>query len=844
MKKNSERKIIVTPDKYTTKRSSLKRIDKENDYQTTPYINYFRIMKEIEKEEEASKQKIKRTSKPAYDNLTEKIYLNNSSQLGNYYDENKSELFLYGSKRYEFLTIKNLVKEMGKYKNKVIAKIKENKKNTNVLKNYNFESCDEKVILTPLAENDKEKNEMIKLEKKKFDEAERCAVVMRRIEYVHLLDDRESTELRDSFQEDKNIISYMENSVKKQEKNPLRYKNNKNKKENKDIKDKEENKDIYDNKNGDKIINKEINNNIDDNNEINNNDDGNWEHFYSQLTCNKKAKRINKSKRCFITKLYKEFNESEKNKNLLHIKELENKYNEVNNNLIETKNKLDSLYVENKRLQLLLEDSNQSNQDLNNKCKFKNELNKKCQNDNEELLKNYNDINNKYNKTMNDYSTLNQTYNSLLIERNNLKNDYDSLIKNNNILNTKYKEILEDYKTKTNELDNIKNNYQIILKLNNQNKKKVDELSGTIEDINKEKNDYITKNKLLLDQITNLDGEIDNFKKNKTLEEKENENKFKELNDNYLKEKNYLTNIVNDKDKEILNQKTIIDNYKSKCNDLELLKNKLIEVNQQKDEKEDEIKKIKIDLYQKINQNNEYENEINNLKNRRINNDEINQNKINEYEKKIEIFKKKISLLEKEKEDLKKTTNILENLVNENKDKYIKLFNQYKNDVNNLNKKNEDLNNDLDKLKKELNDINNKTKNDCEKKYKNDLEEMSNKYEKKINKLNKVIEELKNRIQTLYLELSNIQRNNANISRNQDIETKIKLMTLLIQKYIDKNIIFDKRKFFNLLLNKNNDVIEKMNHSYDDSMKKLYKSKSKEKKIEYLRDSYKNNHPY
>ena len=172
----------------------------------------------------------------------------------------------------------------------------------------------------------------------------------------------------------------------------------------------------------------------------------------------------------------------------------------------------------------------------------------------------------------------------------------------------------------------------------------------------------------------------------------------------------------------------------------------------------------------------------------------------------------------------------MENLVNENKDKYIKLFNQYKNDVNNLNKKNEDLNNDLDKLKKELNDINNKTKNDCEKKYKNDLEEMSNKYDKKIS--------------TLYLELSNIQRNNANISRNQDYETKIKLMTLLIQKYIDKNIIFDKRKFFNLLLNKNNDVIEKMNRSYDDSMKKLYKSKSKEKKIEYLRDSYKNNHPY
>ena len=355
MKKNSERKIIVTPDKYTAKKRSLKRLDKGNDYQTTPYINYFRIMKEIEKEEEGSKQNIKRPSKLAYDNLTEKIYLNNSSQLGNYYDENKSELFLYGSKRYEFLTIKRLVKEMGKYKNKVIAKIKENKKNTNVLRNYTFESCDEKVILTPLAENDKEKNEMEKLEKKKFDEAERCAVVMRRIEYVHLLDDRESSEFRDSFEEDKEIISFMKDSVKKIEKNWLRYKNNKNKKDNKDnkdnkdIKDNEENKDIIDNKNDDKIK-KEIKNNIDDNE----NDDDNWEHFYSQLTCNKKSKRIKKPYRCFITKLYKESIETEKYKNLLHIKELENKYNEVNNNLIETKNKLDSLYIENKKLQLLL----------------------------------------------------------------------------------------------------------------------------------------------------------------------------------------------------------------------------------------------------------------------------------------------------------------------------------------------------------------------------------------------------------------------------------------------------------------------------------------------------------
>ena len=171
---------------------------------------------------------------------------------------------------------------MGRYKNKVIEKIKKNKKNTNVLKNYTFESFDEKVILTPLAENDKEKNEMEKLEKKKFDEAERCGVVMRRIEYVHLLDHRESSSFRDSLEEEKEIISYLKNSVKKIENNWIRYKNNKNKIENNDNKDK---------KIDDEIINKENksnnDNNKDDNYEGNKNDGCDWEHFYFQMNCYK-----------------------------------------------------------------------------------------------------------------------------------------------------------------------------------------------------------------------------------------------------------------------------------------------------------------------------------------------------------------------------------------------------------------------------------------------------------------------------------------------------------------------------------------------------------------------------
>ena len=223
----SEKRMTLTPDgkKFTKKKVSHK-AKKENEYETT-CMNYFRIMKEVEKEQKG--QERKRNPKILFKelNLTEKIYSNNSTLLGNYYDQNQKELLLYGSKKYEFLTIKRLVKEMGKYKSKIIKKIKENKKNTNVCKNYALESCDEKVILTPLAENEKEKNEMEKLEKKRFDEAERCGVVMRRIEYTHLLDNRESFRYSDSFEEDKEVIMLMKNSVDKIERNWLRYKNSK-----------------------------------------------------------------------------------------------------------------------------------------------------------------------------------------------------------------------------------------------------------------------------------------------------------------------------------------------------------------------------------------------------------------------------------------------------------------------------------------------------------------------------------------------------------------------------------------------------------------------------------------
>ena len=169
-------KARISQENYKNiKKLILQEQNKENRNEPTSK-SYYHIMKEIEKEQKGNENG-KKNSKAEYSNLTEKIYSNNSTKLGNYYNKNHNDLLLYGSKKYDLFTVRTLVKEMAKYKKKVLNKIKENKKNTNGCKNYAFESCDEKVILTPLAEREKEKNEMGDLEKKNFDEIERCGVV-------------------------------------------------------------------------------------------------------------------------------------------------------------------------------------------------------------------------------------------------------------------------------------------------------------------------------------------------------------------------------------------------------------------------------------------------------------------------------------------------------------------------------------------------------------------------------------------------------------------------------------------------------------------------------------------
>ena len=676
------------------------------DFDTTS-MNYFRIIKELEKqnmEKKSTKELIKKEPKPKQKNLTEKIYLNNSIKLGNYYNKNKNDLLLYGSSNYDVLEMDKLVDEMGNYKSKIINKINENHNKNKKIKNSqiddiidDYDSAHNKVILTPLAENEKERREMEALEKKKYDEAKRIGVVMRRIEYTYLLNNKTLNGSKNG--DSKEMINKLKASVDKIERSWLRYRK-------------------------------------------------------------RKTKRMKENaKRGHIEIQYLSVND-----NIKKLKELEKSYQML-------KVDKDRLDGENKELQILLDE--------------------KTSDKDEEL----NGIKEKYDEKLKEFETLNLAYNELLTEKN--------------LLNDKNNEITSEYETIS------KQNSEKDEKIK-ELEEKIKELEEKIDSVNKEKSDFENDNKLLKDKINNLDGEFDNFKKTKTFQDSENENKLKQIEENYNKEKEDLNkniielqNDINKKNKEIEEQKNIINDYESKYkeletkyNDMSQLKqdteneiNKLKEdintketennkLNEEKNGKDDEINKLKGEIEEKDNEikkinllldesknkNDEYQKEIDSLKLNMSNSAETDKIKINELEKEKNTLNNQINKLEEEKNDLKDTSNILESLVSESKEKYNKLFSQSKAKISKLNKEKEKLNEEIINLKNENLTLkaNNNEKdnvNDMEKKYNYEIIKENNNYEKKISRLNKVIEELNNRIQVLYVELAN-KENNNNINKD------------------------------------------------------------------------------
>ena len=751
----SNKKQITESKQLKTKKKILQKAKEPEidlDFETTS-MNYFRIIKELEKQnmdQKLSNELTKKEPKPKQKNLTEKIYINNSKKLGNYYNKNKNDLLLYGSSKFDVLTVDKLVDEMGNYKSKVINKINENHNKNKKIKNSeivdiidDYDSSHNKIILTPLAENEKERSEMETLEKKKFDEAKRIGVVMRRIEYTYLLNNKLLNVSKNG--DNKEMLNKLKTSVDKIEKCWLRYRKRKTKRMKENAKK---------------------------------------GHIEIEILCS--------------------------NDNIKKLEELKKSYNLLK---IE-KDRLDGDF---KELQILYEEKG-SDKD-------------------EEL----NGLREKYDEKLKEFETLNLTYNELLTEKNLLKENYDKLSEEKNLLDDKNNEMSENCTKASNELNNIKSEYESMLKQNSEKdekikelEEKIKELEEKIDSVNKEKNDFENDNKLLKDKISNLDGEFDNFKKTKTFQDSENENKLKQIEENFNKEKEDLNkniielqNDINEKSKEIEEQKNIINDYEGKYkeletkyndmsqlkqdteNDLNKLKeeknemeneiNKLKEdintketemnkLNEEKNGKDDEINKLKGEIEEKDNEikktnllleesknkNDEYQKEIDSLKLNMSNSAETDKIKINELEKEKNTLNNQINKLEEEKNDLKDTSNILESLISESREKYTKLLSQSKAKISKLNKEKEKLNEEIINLKNEnlalkANNNEKDNVNDMEKKYNYEIIKENNNYEKKINRLNKVIEELNNRIQVLYLELAN-KENNNNINKENTNE--------------------------------------------------------------------------
>ena len=225
-----------TPDKLKETKTK-KAFNKKNENELTQK-SYFRLLKDLEKDNAENKlneelKPIENSNKKQIKSINEVIYNKNIKKLGKYYNKNKGDLVLYGSSKYDRLPVNTLVKQMTTYKERVVdnllkdennenEKEKEKSKIVDVVTNY--VNCRDKLILTPLAENEKERNEMEKIEKKNFDEAERTGVVLRRIEYSTVIHKRADFEKNEK---NKDFINKLTNSVNLIAKTWLKYKRRK-----------------------------------------------------------------------------------------------------------------------------------------------------------------------------------------------------------------------------------------------------------------------------------------------------------------------------------------------------------------------------------------------------------------------------------------------------------------------------------------------------------------------------------------------------------------------------------------------------------------------------------------
>ena len=476
--------------------------------------------------------------------LNEKIYSNNSKKLGEYYTKNKEDISLYGSKKYDLLTVDNLVQEMKQYRNSIIEKMKQNPSKFK-LKNYGLKNSNANLILTPLAE--KERSKMGNNEKELFNLAERRGVVMRRIEYSNSLNNNDKDNL--------NIFLIMKNAVKLIEKCWLFYKGLKKRKYIKGILCvkkyiKRKILRLFNDINNERLKNIYMNNNINNINNSNNNNiiitNSNFSSISFKNGLNLKNSNLSNNSNInsntnerYISHEKKIFEICSGDKlNIIKDKNINMNNNKLNDEL---QKKYYKIILENKMLQ----------EEIN---KYKKE--------NNELIKKFDELNINYNNLLKDFDTLN-------INNSNLFNNQSLIF--NSIKKDKVKDIIpiketDEYISLQNEYNSLNEKYNKTFSELDEMKRNNEELKNLIIKNNEVKNSYVPIDEETINEINEYKNKIEELNNQLLKQKNDYEEQIKQYNIKIKEEEELLNN----KDKEIKNYEKIITENKNK--EIELIK--------------------------------------------------------------------------------------------------------------------------------------------------------------------------------------------------------------------------------------------------------------------------------
>ena len=374
--------------------------------------------------------------------------------------------------------------------------------------------------------------------------------------------------------------------------------------------------------------------------------------------------------------------------------------------------------------------------------------------------------------------SLNNEIKELKLTNNNIKNEYESKIKalnyKLNVSNEKIVEVqleTEKYKSYVKENQRLKEKINLLNSYKDTDKK-ISELekiingkNDLIQELTKEKNKIQDKNISLIQELSQLKQDIFNLEnKNLSLDNElrkiKNENQEIKLNQN-IKNKNkkekkdnnneinlsqaLLENDSNEEEEEDYKQK-----YLDMKDEMEMYKNIVNPLTEEKDKLETEIKELK-ETIEKFGGNKEKKNENNNIENEEMNHDkEINalKQKINEQnniseelrkivdnkEKKNDEYKKNLSEMQQQLETYKNAVGLL----TEEKGEHI-------NEIKKLKELNKKLESELfsdepnNNINKDINVINNLVDNN---KYSENAEKEIKELKEKINERDGLIETL------------------------------------------------------------------------------------------------------